>query len=289
MRTTSLIALTILLFASAAFSQEGQPAGWVRSLEAGLLLTQNQYSDNWAGSETGSLTWTFNSLATAKRQLTPKLHVSNTLKLAFGQTHSQDEDSRDWKEPTKSTDLVDFETVLRRKIGMKLDPFVAGRVETQFLDSRDTTQTRSFNPLKFTESMGFSKTIFEDDVREWTTRLGFALHQYRDGWGDKSSSDGGVELVSDYTSPLAADNITLTSKLVLFQALMNSEKDDMEGLPNADYWKTLDVTWENIFTARITEYLNVNLYMQLLYDKEVDLAGRFKETLSLGLTYKFAG
>jgi hypothetical protein len=28
------------------------------------------------------------------------------------------------------------------------------------------------------------------------------------------------------------------------------------------------------------------LYMQLLYDKEIDLKGRFKQTLALGLTYK---
>jgi hypothetical protein len=30
----------------------------------------------------------------------------------------------------------------------------------------------------------------------------------------------------------------------------------------------------------------VNLYAQFLYDKEVDLAGRFKQSLSLGITYK---
>jgi hypothetical protein len=30
----------------------------------------------------------------------------------------------------------------------------------------------------------------------------------------------------------------------------------------------------------------VNLYVQFLYDKEVDLAGRFKESLALGITYK---
>lgn len=31
----------------------------------------------------------------------------------------------------------------------------------------------------------------------------------------------------------------------------------------------------------------VNLYIQFLYDKEIDLGGRFKETMALGLTYKF--
>ncbi|MBT7617797.1 MAG: hypothetical protein HN590_10995, partial [Calditrichaeota bacterium] len=62
---------------------------------------------------------------------------------------------------------------------------------------------------------------------------------------------------------------------------------DLEGLPNEEYWKAVDINWENIFTANITKYLMVNLYLQLLYDKEVDLGGRLKQTLSLGLTYNF--
>jgi hypothetical protein len=30
----------------------------------------------------------------------------------------------------------------------------------------------------------------------------------------------------------------------------------------------------------------VSLYVQFLYDKEVDLGGRLKQTLAMGLTYK---
>jgi hypothetical protein len=32
----------------------------------------------------------------------------------------------------------------------------------------------------------------------------------------------------------------------------------------------------------------MSLAWQLLYDKEIDLGGRFKETLALGLAYKFS-
>ena len=92
--------------------------------------------------------------------------------------------------------------------------------------------------------------------------------------------------VSDFTSPLADTSITVTSKLSVYRAFYYSKSDEFAGLPSEDYWKAPDVNWETILTAGITKYLMVNLYVQLLYDKEVSLAGRFKQTLSLGLTYK---
>jgi hypothetical protein len=67
--------------------------------------------------------------------------------------------------------------------------------------------------------------------------------------------------------------------------VFNSKKDELSGLPNQDYWKAVDVSWENGLVAGISKYVMVNLYLQMLYDKEVDLRARFKQTLSLGLTY----
>lgn len=284
-----MIVSVILFLSSSAISQTDRPTGWERSVEAGFMMSQGQYSSNWTGDEIGSVVWTLNSLMTARKWLTPELRSRNTLKLSIGQTHNQDPDSREWKEPAKSTDLIDLETLLRRPLGIKIDPFVALRFESQFLDKRDPDKTRSLNPLKFTESIGLAKTLMEDKNRELSTRIGFAMHEYYDSWapidtstGSKTITDGGLELVVDYASPFAADNIMLTTKLVLFKAIINSESDKFKD----DYWKELDLTWENIFTAKVNKYLNVNLYMQLIYDKEVTLGGRFKQTLALGLTYK---
>jgi hypothetical protein len=46
------------------------------------------------------------------------------------------------------------------------------------------------------------------------------------------------------------------------------------------------VDWENTFSAGITEHITVSLYLQMLYDKQTDSGVRFKETLSLGLTFR---
>ena len=101
-----------------------------------------------------------------------------------------------------------------------------------------------------------------------------------------STNDSGMEFVSGFRTPLADGAITLTSDLTVYQAFYYSESDALEGLPGADDWKSPDVNWENTFSAGITEHIVVNLYVQVLYDKEIDPDVRLKETLSLGFTFK---
>jgi hypothetical protein len=80
--------------------------------------------------------------------------------------------------------------------------------------------------------------------------------------------------------------MSYVGKLTLYKALFFSQKDDFAGTEAEDYWKAVDINWENKITATITKYVQVSLYTQLLYDKQISKKGRFKETLSLGLTYK---
>ena len=70
------------------------------------------------------------------------------------------------------------------------------------------------------------------------------------------------------------------------KALFFSEKDKVAGTPYEDDWKAIDINWENIVSASITKIITVNLYTQLLYDKEVSKKGRFKETLGIGFVFK---
>ncbi|HER44120.1 MAG TPA: DUF3078 domain-containing protein [Candidatus Eisenbacteria bacterium] len=268
---------------------------WKLEADVNLTLNQNAYSDNWVGGEAGSISWALNSNWLAERQLNAKLHSKSTLKLLFGQTHMQDVETDDWAKPVKSTDLIDLESVLRFTLGAFVDPYAGVRVESQFLDQSDPGLDRYVNPVKFTESAGIAKVFIKEEKREWSARLGAGVRQYlnrdvlnivTDERETLTSNDGGLVFDSEFKTPLASDRISLQSKLTVFKAFIYSEKDEIAGLPNEDYWKAPDVNWENIFTAGITEHLMVNLYIQLLYDKEIDLAGRFKQTLALGVTYK---
>ena len=72
----------------------------------------------------------------------------------------------------------------------------------------------------------------------------------------------------------------------LYKAFIFSESDELKGTPEENYWKEVDVNWENSVSVSVSTYVVVSLYTQLLYDKQISKKGRFKETLSLGLTYK---
>lgn len=295
----SLVGILLLaappLLAEEAEEETPGVGEWSVSSDFNLTLTQNAYSDNWAGSELGGISWAMNSSSLAECQLGESIHSKNTLALAFGQTHSQRIDEEDgeryWEAPSKSTDLIDFESVLRFTYGWFVDPFAAGRVETQFLDETDAAKTRYLNPMVLTESIGVSRVFIKEEKREWTARLGGALRQRidRDALAEPpndretdTTTDAGLTFVTEFRTPLALDRITLSSRLQVYGALTSSKEDSSE----SDDWRAPDVNWENTFTASITEHLMVNLYAQLLYDKEVADDVRLKETLSLGLSFR---
>lgn len=285
-----LICIAVLFCAA---SSGAEP--WQVTIDANIGLNEAGYSDNWDGGESGSVNWTFLSTTIAEKQINEKVNTRNTLKLSFGQTHNQDRDTKDWTKPVKSTDLIDLESVFRFSLGKAVDPYASGRLESQFYDARDPDKSRYLNPITLTESAGVARMLIDEEKRKLLTRFGGGLREHisRDDLDPVSgkretntTTDGGLEFVSDLQTPLWAERILLTSKLTVFQALMYSESDDLKGLPEEDYWKAPDVNWEMIFSAGISEMVNVKLYMQLLYDKEIDRAGRFKETIALGFTYK---
>jgi hypothetical protein len=269
---------------------------WNLAADANLTLSQNAYTNNWGGGATGMLAYALNSNALAEKQLNSKMNTRNTLKLAFGQTSTQDT-NHTWGALVKSTDEINFESVLRFTLGFVVDPFASAQVKTQFWDKSDALLSRYFNPLDLNEGLGVARQIVKHEKTELVSRIGFGLEQKFDRQApdtvnyavfrrNKFNNYGGVTFATDFTTPLAQEKILYTSKLVLFQALFSTEAAKLRGQPNADYWKALDVGWENIFTASITKVLMVNLDAQLLYDKEISTKVRLKETLALGLTYK---
>jgi hypothetical protein len=230
-----------------------------------------------------------------EKQMSPKFNFKNTSKLQFGQTHIQDKETKDWQKPQKSTDKIDIENLGRFTLNTFVDPYVAFRLESQFLDASVDSVKRYFNPLLLTESAGVAKVFYEKDKDQVLSRLGFSIRQQMNKeiisvdpneFETKTTNDGGIESVTD-ANFIFSESLTYTGKLSIFKALYYSEKDEFVGTAAEDYWKAVDINFENTISATVTKYVSVSLYMQLLYDKQVDVRGRLKETLGLGLTYKF--
>ncbi|HHS49853.1 MAG TPA: hypothetical protein ENN07_01925, partial [candidate division Zixibacteria bacterium] len=133
----ALLLLAVMCFALGA-------GEWELSLETNTMFALNNYSDNWEGGEAGGINWTANVNGMAQRQLAEWVNSKSVLKLSFGQTHVQQAGTGDWLRPTKATDLIDFETIFRFTLGTFVDPYTAGRVESQFYDARNPANKRYF-------------------------------------------------------------------------------------------------------------------------------------------------
>ena len=276
--------ILVVVIATAGLMAEN----WNTAVDLSITMNQNAYSDNWAGEEKGSISWVFNANFLAEKQLTAKLHNKNTLKLAFGQTHTQMVDAmgeKYWAKPDKSTDLVDFESMFRFTLGAFVDPFASFRDETQFLDESGE-ETKIFNPNTITETFGIAKVFIKDDAQELSTRLGAAFKQYFDSNLVDNTNDGGVEFVGIYTKPFRENMIKYSTNLNLYKPIVYSESESLEGQENEDDWKQVRMNWQHDVDISLTSLINLKLYVQLLYNKMVVDEVQFKETLGLGLSYK---
>lgn len=270
--------------------------GWKKSLILDFTTAQSSYSNSWVGGEAGSLNWVSNLNGTAERQLKSWLNYRTIFKASFGQTLTQDATTHDWSKPKKSTDLIDWDNLMRFTTNKLVDPYAALSLETQFYSQLANDVTAYFRPLKLTESGGVARKFYSKDKDIVLSRLGLALRQivkpYNAGMDspvkkDSTLTDGGIESVTDISLTLNK-RILYVGKLNLYKAFFFSGSDKVKGTPFESDWKAVDINWENQFRVQVTKIITVNLYTQLLYDKEVSRNGRFKETLALGFIFHLA-
>lgn len=259
-----------------------------------LTMNQNSYSKNWDGEEVGLLSWMLLSETDVKVKVSHRAESRNSLRLKYGMTASQDTETGDWSTPVKSSDRIDLESILRFKSGAFVDPYVSGRILTQFYE-RVSSEKQVFDPVTFTESIGAVKILADTKKLDLSTRTGFVMRQsfnrkmlvdpVQNLITTRRVDDGGIQLVSEIHVKSASPGISYKSRLTLFQALYFSESHSLPGSNDNNYWKTIDVDWENSVTANITRHLMVRIDLQLLYDRQVSEAGRLVQMFSLGFTH----
>lgn len=292
MNRYTIITLAALLCLFGSLSAEG----WKYTSDASLSLAQGFYSDNWSGTELSNITWVANSNTSAEKQLSAILHDKTTLKLAFGQTHTQKTDAEGdkyWAKPDKSTDKIDLESVLKFTLNTFVDPFLAARMQSQFLDlaQESLDNTRFVNPILFTETAGISRTIIKQENENLNSRLGFAFRQNVNRHTVKTiipeefetitTNDGGLEWVTEYNKLFLPSNVSYKSRLQVFQAIFNSKSDELN-----DDWKSPDLSWEHNLNTKLFSVVTAGLYLQFIFEKEQDNAVQVKETLGLGVAWQ---
>lgn len=315
-------------------AQDGPPIGvWQKEVKVGLNILQSSYSNNWNGGEKGSVVWNGNLDARYEKQFSATSNWRNTLKLAYGQSHNQARGTDGqlfWKKPDKTDDIIDLESMFRWTMSSGWDPFVSFNFTSLFEDLTDAGgRAQNFNPMSFKESAGMSRNLIDADGRKLMTRIGVAFVQNRRGFfldpvpstetTTETSTEVAAEWITEYKVGALDGRVDWESKLAVTKPFAYSGKSVFEDgftsvavLPEdvADYTTTVDLDWENTFTANITKVISVKLFVRWVYDKydntvkpvvddggnlanEADVlgairkAGQFKQTLALGLGYTF--
>jgi hypothetical protein len=335
-RTRALSTLAFLLLGISVPAQDTPPptpGPWTLQGTVGVNLAQSAFSEDWPGGDRGSWNWVLNGDMRAERQMVRRFHLGNQLQLAYGQTSTQQLDAggkKRWSTPDKTTDLILFESTGRFQLDLWVEPYLSFRLDSQFLDESDPVGSLLFNPVKLTETGGIARVFHKSETRELISRLGFGFRQtsarsFVGGDPDEvernMNKDGGFEFQTQAASPMWNGAITYVGKFLAFWPIFYGESETLETFDRlvaetfpeqeaiGDFWRTPDLNWQNTFTAQITKYLSVNLYLQLLYDRfdqatkitnsdpmtqadlDAALAGvrkdpQFKQTLALGVTYR---
>jgi hypothetical protein len=275
-----LVLVFILLFAMKLIAQETEEKkpeyGWKNEMIGNLNFTQNKF-DNWAQGGEDSWSWQLDINAKFENDQ-ESFNWANTGKFSFGQTKIGDADSR------KAADELKLESVYTYKMGIYVNPYIAITGKTQISKGYlytilgDSIISNFLDPGYFTQSVGIGykpnemiKTRFGAALKETVSdRYLFADDPETPDKVEKTRTEVGAESVTDLEYRVS-ENILFTSKLEMFS--------NLEGL------NQIDITWDNLITAKVSEYINVSFNLNLFYDRDISKSRQLKQTLAAGLSY----
>ncbi len=277
----NILCLLLIFMSFTLFAQDKKDTikvGWEQSAVIGLNISQVAFSD-WSQGGDNSLAFSLFGLYGANYYAMP-WKLENNLKLAYGRTKLGDQSFR-----TNDNELY-LESVLTYDVDdWKINPYFSNTVRTVLSKGYDysvdpAVQTSNFfDPGYITQSLGFSY----DQLKGFKTRLGLAIQetftkdftQYTDDPDtkdkiEKFKFETGLESVTEGNVEFAK-NMLLNTKLRLFTRFNMM-----------DVW---DVRWDNTITAKVNDFVNVNLNVLIIYEKSQSLRTQIKEALQLGFTY----
>jgi hypothetical protein len=248
--------------------------GWSPKGVVSINLSQIAF-DNWIQGGENSLSF-LSLLKGGAYYRTKTWFIANRLKVSYGGSSTSS------KYITTDNELR-LENLFIRDLRWKVSPYFNNEVRTgivngyEFVGDNKNQISAFFDPGYIMQSLGF---IYARKV--FTTRLGVALQEtftnkfYKYSDDDKTSEiekfklDTGIESVSEAAYEIMK-NIVYTGRLKLFSRF-NS----------LDVW---DVNWENIITAKVNDYINVNFTYDLIYQKDQTYRTQTKEALQVGFSY----
>ncbi len=254
--------------------------GWENNFAGTLNLTQTALS-NWTTGGENAWSWQVNLIGRFVDKQKSYKWV-NAGMITFGESRVSSGD------PRKTDDEIFLETVYSLKVWKTFNPYASITMLTQLAPGYDyktdpIAKISDFlDPGYFRESIGFD---FEpnDHIK---TRVGFAVRQTVAGnYADRYSDDPEtVENVEKIKNEWGAESVT-DVRLNLNSLIMYASK--LEVFSTVERIDEVVVRWDNLFSAKLAEYISVSLNFKLYYDKKASVKRQLKQILAVGLTHAF--
>jgi hypothetical protein len=275
--------LLCLIWGTYAFAQtpsdSAKVRAWKHSLVGAVTTTQISFQD-WAQGGEDALAWTALLDGKSNRE-TPVAIWANTYKMAYGKTKLGSQGLR------KTDDRIELESVLTRKLGIYVNPFISATFKTQFnrgyaYDAKGVGIAVSdfLDPGYLTQAIGLGY----QPAKEVKARLGVALREvftnhfnkYSDNPKtiaiEKSLVEGGLESVINMDFKLA-ENMLFSSTIELFDAFKKMDEVILRS--------------NNNLTIKAGKLVTVIMNVQLIQEKRITPRTQVKESLSIGFSYTF--
>ena len=277
------IILNLIIIAIATtgvgFGEEQTEKSLEKSIVGGVNMTQTGF-DNWAAGGENAFAWQLNLNYKFVQDL-EKTNWSTAGKFVYGATKIGDADMR------KSIDEIKMESVLTYKWGSTVNPFIAVTGETQFAEGYDYSVepllpiSAFMDPGYFRESFGAGMEVSEG----LSTRLGVSFKQtVTTDYPSPYADDVETEEVETLKSEFGAESVT---DLTIDISETSSFESKLELFSSFGGFDEIDANWDNTLTVKISEYINMNVNVKLVYDKDISSKRQIKQGMALGLNYTF--
>ena len=276
-----ILVILLLISSISIFAQDVPDSllknGWNMSGVVGLNISQTAFS-NWAQGGSNSLAYSaYTNLGGIYFNFPWKW--KNRLSLAYGRTYLKDVGYR-----TTDNDLY-FESIGSRNIGWAVDPYFAVTVRSALTKGYDYTVTPDtqivdfFDPGYVTEALGFTY----DKNKIITSRLGIALQQtFANRFTKYTDDPATLDKIEKFKLETGLESVTEVKYEFLPKMTYYSFLRLFTRFDNLDVW---DVRWDNVITAKVNDYINVNLSVTVLHEISQTRRTQVREALQLGFAY----
>jgi len=285
MKKISLVLSLTLVTCLQLFSQTTPPdTSWKKGGFVGLNFNQASFS-NWAqgGENSIALSGTLNLFA---NYLKGKTDWQNNLDLAYSMVQTGSDKLK------KSDDKIDLTSKYSRSFSDHWLYSVLFNFKSQFADGYNYPNdsmivSTFFSPAYVILSPGITwKPVdyFEVMLSPATAKWTFVNDQvlsdagaYGVKPGETVRSEFGAYLNMKFKKDIF-ENVNFTSRLELFNNYTDEDKNNA---------KKVDVNWENTLLMKVNKFITATVYAQVLYDANVVERTQYKQTIGVGLGYKF--